>query len=196
MNNHQSIIGITGGIGAGKSLVSRYLRLNNIPVYDCDYSAKILMNTDESFKRDLIAKLGAGIINKNREIDKKILADKIFNNSKNLQIINELVRVLITKDIQKWIGEFHTKPIIAIESAILYSSGLYRLCNQIWIVSASKTTRIARVKQRSNLSEQQIIQRITVQEKEYNSLPRELTKDINNDVNCNIIKQLTSLLTE
>jgi dephospho-CoA kinase len=195
MSEKPSIIGITGGIGAGKSVVSRYLRLNNIPVYDCDYSAKLLMNSDVDFKCELTAKLGDDTLDANGNINKRNLADKIFGNDDNLQIVNELVRILITKDIKKWIGEHSTDSRLAIESAILYSSSLYQLCDHIWLVTASNSTRISRVKQRSGLSDDEILQRINVQNKEYSSLPKQYLKEINNDDNCNIIKQLQLFLT-
>jgi dephospho-CoA kinase len=206
------IVGITGGIGAGKSIVSRILRLKGFRVYDCDYEAKRLMNSDKDFKQSLVDKFGNDIlIESNNEIltesandiltestiiNKKRMADLIFNNIDARNYVNKSVRSLIHSDIQKQKGECrHPGETLFIESAILYSSELYKICDSIILVDADTDVRIIRVKGRNSLPEEEIRQRMASQQLEYDYIRGcGNTIIIDNNPNSKIIPQIYSYL--
>lgn len=188
------IIGITGGIGSGKSVVSRILRLNGFSVYDCDTEAKRLMETDRNLIYSLVDILGpdsykecpdrAGRIFLNRGY----IAERIFNDD-NLRLkVNEVVHKAVAAD---FIGFATTKGgLVFCESAILATSSMDSLCMQIWIISAPEKERIARIKIRNSMSESEIRRRIDSQAEEFNRLPKDKIRIIYNGSSDLLLPQI------
>lgn len=172
-------IGITGGIGSGKSIVSRVLRCNGVYVYDCDFEAKEIMKKNSDVKLMLAHKLGEEIYQKNGDLDRPKLASLIFNNQTIRNFVNKVVHEAVKRDIKekrKYInGRFF------IESAILASSEIACFCKEIWVVRAPLEKRIERVILRDNLDINSILKRVKSQESELSLLDKEKTIEIIND---------------
>lgn len=158
---------ITGGIGAGKSVVSRVLRCNGFNVYDCDSEAKHLMIKDPTVKKELCLGLGECIYSEDGSLNKKVLAEMIFNDEKKRGFVNSIVHEAVRKDIKVKRGK---ESLFFIESAIPVTGGLVEMCDSIWMVITSEKQRIERVGKRDKLSEEEIKKRVEVQEVEMEAL--------------------------
>jgi dephospho-CoA kinase len=148
-------IGVTGGIGSGKSIVCRLFSLNGIPVYNADNAAKRIMSTHQPLKDKLTLHFG-NIYNEKGELLREVLAEKVFNNPEELQNINNIVHPFVIADYQKWESE-QTAPYILRESAILFESGTNKGLDFIVTVTAPVELRIERIIQRDYRSREQII---------------------------------------
>lgn len=169
-----STVGITGGIGSGKSVVSRILRCNGFEVYDCDSEAKFLMANDSKIKESLQNELGEEIYNKRGDINKKKLSSLIFSDKKIRDFVNSIVHKAVKEDILRRIKKSNGN--FFFESAILFSSGLDQYCSSIWVIESPLKERIERVLKRDNLSISEIEKRIKSQENEFPE------KDINKEI--------------
>jgi len=159
------VLGITGGIGSGKSYVSSLLRVNlNVPVYDCDTEAKRLMNEDKGIQQQLMKLVGAHVYTDGK-LQKKVLADYLFADQQHAQSVNAIVHPAVRADFGKWIKRQNTD-VVAIESAILYESGFDTLVDKVLFVNAPMELRIQRVMQRDGSSRQQVEARIGMQRSE------------------------------
>ncbi len=162
------MIGICGGIGSGKSVVSRVLRLRGEGVYDCDLEAKRIMDGSEEVVAALNLRYGDSVCPKGGPICRPELAKRVFGSEEERLWLNSLVHRLVREDVEKW----HTLQINSgakrcfVESAILASSGLAEMCSEIWMVTASEEERIARIKSRDALDEEAIRKRIRSQKEE------------------------------
>jgi dephospho-CoA kinase len=146
-------VGITGGIGSGKSLVCRIFFLQGIPVYNADEEAKKLMHTAE-IKNELIESFG-NIYNESGELDRASLAGKVFNNPDELQKLNSIVHPKVISHYRKWEAVQHA-PFIVRESAILFESGTDKGLDKIITVTAPVELRIRRAIMRDHRSKEQI----------------------------------------
>lgn len=152
------VIGLTGGIGSGKTTVARYIASQGIPVYIADEEAKKIMDTPEVLK--LIAEtFGANLI-ENGTINRQKLAQLVFKNSKKLQQLNNIIHPKVKQDFDNWVQNHHNHPFIVKEAAILFESGSYKYCDTIITVTAPKSVRLQRVMQRDGVSEEQVLARM------------------------------------
>lgn len=158
-------LAITGGIGSGKSVLSRVLRIKGIPVYDTDSKAKILMNEDSELKRELIGEFGPNIYFKDGKLNRQKLADIIFSDKKATDRINSIVHPKVKDDFTKWalMQEMRGVSGVGIESAILFSARFQDVATHIAAVVASEETRISRAMKRDNAQREQIVARIHAQ---------------------------------
>ncbi len=159
------MIGICGGIGSGKSVVSRVLRLRGEHVYDCDLEAKRIMDSSEEVLDALHERYGDAVCPVGGPICRPELARRIFGNEEERQWLNSLVHRLVSIDVGIWHDALilDGKDRCFVESAILASSGLAAMCDEIWMVTASEEVRIARVRLRDSLDEDAIKKRIQSQ---------------------------------
>jgi len=181
-------IAITGGIGSGKSVVSKVLRIMGYPVYDCDYEAKRLMNSDPQLKKGLADAFGAETYLADGSLNKPYLAQLIFSNPDNLQTMNQLVHPAVAND-------FLQSGCTFVESAILFEAHFDAMIHpdQVWCVAAPLELRIERTMSRDGATREQVLARIG------NQLPQEekLKKSdavIWNDAQHSTIEQINSLL--
>ncbi|MDE6265914.1 MAG: dephospho-CoA kinase [Muribaculaceae bacterium] len=137
------IIAITGGIGAGKSVVSRMLTAMGHDVYDCDSRAKALMDNSGEIKRRIAEEIAAEAVDGDK-ILRPVLAEIVFNNPDKLLILNSIVHQYVREDIAREAAGSDA-PVMFIETAILYESGLDRMVSQVWDVTAPEPVRIERV---------------------------------------------------
>lgn len=182
---HLDTIGITGGIGAGKSVVSRILRCNGFWVYDCDWEAKKLMTNDTRVKSALISKLGKNIYFKDGNLNRSRLADIIFNNENARNYVNSIVHAAVRENIL--IQRKKCKEYFFIESAIIVTGNLENLCNKIWIITSPLDERIKRVIKRDNENIDSIYKRIEAQKSELDRLDKSKTLIIENNNNISLL---------
>ncbi|MCD8081681.1 MAG: dephospho-CoA kinase [Bacteroides sp.] len=152
-------IGITGGIGSGKSVVCRLLEVRGIPVYDSDTAAKKLMLTDPEIRRGLISLLGEEVY-KEGQLNKPLLSSFLFSDPEHAATINHLVHPVVRTDFRRWAAARRNCFFIAMESAILIESGFATEVDKVVDVYAPLPLRLKRVMERDGSTEEQVMQRI------------------------------------
>ncbi|MFW5644965.1 MAG: dephospho-CoA kinase [Bacteroidota bacterium] len=160
-------IGLTGGIGSGKSLVSRVFKHLKIPVYESDIEAKRLMNTVDSLKSGIISVLGEKAYEKGI-LNRKYIASVVFNDPEKLHSLNELVHPAVRDDFIHWTKEHLEYPYVIQEAAILFESGFDRFFDFIIYVFADEELRIRRVMHRDSVKREDVLKRMKQQLPEEN----------------------------
>ena len=155
-------VGLTGGIGSGKTTVSNFLLEYGIPVYNSDIQGKILMNTSLDLKNDIVNIFGERVYD-NGILNTNFLSSIVFNDSTKIDQLNELVHPKVAEDFNQWVGKNNSKPILVKEAAILIESGAYLNMDKIILVVSKKLTRINRVSKRDNSDLESIEKRINFQ---------------------------------
>ena len=155
-------IGITGGIGSGKSVVSRLLEVMGIPVYISDTESKRLTVSDVSIRRELIALLGEEVY-MGGELNKPLLASYIFGDSEHIRTVNGIIHPRVRDDFRNWVRRDSACPVVAMESAILFESGFSDEVDVVMMVYASEEVRIARAMQRDSAPRDLVERRIRSQ---------------------------------
>lgn len=184
-------IGITGGIGSGKSVVANILQQMGFPVYDSDSRAKALTQTNADIRQQLTAMFGDNLFKYNI-LDKKALSQLIFSSDKNLKAVNAIIHPVVVGDFATWTTRQNAAAVF-LESAILMESGLYQKMDKIILVTAPEKLRIDRVMKRSQLSEKEIQQRMQMQKTE-EALAEKADFVILNDEKHLLIPQVRSIL--
>lgn len=163
----EQLIGIAGGIGSGKSVVSRILRLKGYRVYDCDSEAQRLMSESPALRSGIIEITGdEKVYGAENKINRQRLASILFNDAVVRKRVNGLVHAAVRDDLLSFVnGQPENCPVF-VESAIMGSSGLTAMCAEVWIVEAPEQMRIERVMHRNNLPEEEIRKRMIAQDKE------------------------------
>lgn len=156
-------VGITGGIGSGKTTVCRIFELLGIPIYYADDRAKWLMNNDPQLKEQLIALLGNETYTKEGQLNRAYVSNIIFNNKEKLEGINSIVHPAVWKDGEAWNREHAHAPYTLKEAALLYESGGYHLMDKMITVFAPVETRLERVMQRDNAKIEEVKARMDKQ---------------------------------
>ncbi len=174
-------IGITGGIGSGKSVVASLLALSGIPVYIADEESKRLTNNSPVIRDGLIRLFGTDIYTK-KGLNKRLLASYIFNDREALRQVNAIIHPEVNRDFLDWARK-QDSPLCAIESAILFESGFNRIVDVSLMVYAPKEIRIERASARDSVSREEIERRID------NQMPDEKKKELSDYVIYNDGKQ-------
>ena len=192
MANKQHKIAITGGIGSGKSVVSRLLRMMGIPVYDCDTSAKRLMNESPTLRTALTEAVGDDVYGPDGTINRPYLAAYMFGNPEHVSTINHIVHPTVRADFRQW-AQHMQAPIVAVETAILYESGMDADVDTVLLVHSPLELRIRRAAERDHATEATIRKRIEAQTSD-EELLQKATYVITNENNTSLIKQVSQLL--
>lgn len=152
------IIGLTGGIGSGKTTVAKLLESEGIPVYISDEEAKKILDEPKTIKQ-LISEFGNDII-LNGKVDRKKLSEIVFNSADKLKKLNSIIHPLVKTHFDKWVLKNSHLPFVVKEAAILFESGSYKYCDIIITVTADIEIRIQRVMDRDKVSRDQVLDRI------------------------------------
>lgn len=184
-------IGITGGIGSGKSVVATLLALSGVPVYIADEESKRLTATSPVIREKLTGLLGEAIYPEG-QLDKRRLADRIFRDPDCLRQVNAIIHPEVDRHFQAWAARQHT-PCCAIESAILFESGFDRIVDVSLMVYAPLEVRVNRVLSRDQTTRAEVLRRIE------NQFPDETKKEradyvIENDDRRALIPQVAAFL--
>jgi dephospho-CoA kinase len=184
-------IGITGGIGSGKTLVCSVFRLIGAEIFEADRVAKELYSGDENVKRELTELFGHGIYTPGGTLNRQRLAAIIFRDRGALQKVNDIVHPLVKAEFEKWVQQ-KTGIYVLHEAAILFESGFYKLMNANILVTAPDDLRIKRVMDRDHISRKDVLIRMQNQYPEEESL-KLADFVIRNDGSEFIIKQVLDI---
>lgn len=151
-------VGLTGGIGSGKTTVARMFEAYGIPIYIADDEAKNLMHTSTEICEALQNLLGEAVY-KNGELDRPFMANLIFNDKALLEKVNNVVHPAVEAHFQEW-KKKHNAPYCIKEVAILFENGSYKRCDKTILVVTNEEERIARVMKRDNVNREKVLERI------------------------------------
>lgn len=183
------VIAITGGIGTGKSVVSRVLRVMGYPVYDCDSEAKRLMTTDDTLIQGIKKLLGDEAYLPDGTLNRSFVSSRIFADSSLVAAMNALVHPAVLTDIERW-AQATGSELNFVETALLRESNMASIIQGVWTVTAPIDVRIERVARRSGLTEEQTRARIASQSNEL----IENAAVIINDNSTPVLPQILNLL--
>lgn len=155
-------IGLTGGIGSGKSVVSRLLEVMGIPVYISDIETKRLMATDICIRQALMALLGEEVY-RGGELNKPLLASYLFGGPEHAKRVNSIIHPLVKRDFRQWMQLKNAFPIVGIESAILIEAGFSGEVDVVVMVYAPEEIRLQRAMERDSSTRELIEKRIRSQ---------------------------------
>lgn len=178
------IIGLTGGIGSGKSTIAKYFEEKGIPVYIADKEAKKLLESKKVSSK-LTEVFGVDII-ENEIIDKSKLAALVFNNPEKLAILNGIIHPEVKIHFENWVKEHSIFPIVIKEAAILFESGSYKDCDKIILVTAPEELRIERVMKRDGVTREAVLSRMANQWSDAKKIA--LTDFIIENINAEVAK--------
>jgi dephospho-CoA kinase len=184
-------IGITGGIGSGKSTVSKVFSLLNVPIYNADNQAKYLLNNDADVIQKVKQVFGNDIYN-NQELDRKKMAAQVFEQPFLLQQLNEIVHPAVFHDFDKWCAAHQQYHYILKEAALIFETILHQKLDKIMMVSSPENLRIERVMKRDSITKEQVLARIKNQMSEEEKLNR-ADYIIYNDEQQMVIPQVVQL---
>lgn len=154
-------IGITGGIGSGKSTVAKVFEVLGIPVYYADEAARRVMNEDEEVRRQIIEHFGASSY-KNNQLDRAYIGSQVFNDKKKLELMNSLVHPATIRDSENWMQQ-QTTPYAIKEAAIIFESGTQDQYDYIIGVTAPVSLRLLRAMKRDGSTREQVLARMEKQ---------------------------------
>ena len=155
-------VGITGGIGSGKSTICRIFKILGVPVFEADLVAKQLLLTNIEIRNELIRLFGEGVYLEDGAVNRKKLAEIIFNDDVQLAKMNALVHPVVKNEFHEWVKQQNSSYVIH-EAAILFESGFYKLMDFTILVSAPEEERIWRIVKRDDVSEKQVKERLAKQ---------------------------------
>ena len=185
-------IGITGGIGSGKSVVCKVFQAYGISIYDADTRAKYLMANHQELIQEIKKEFGEKAY-KNSQLDRVFIAKRVFNNPEKLKKLNGLVHPIVREDYQNWVEDHCDEPFTLKEAALLIETKSYQELDKLIVVSAPIQERIRRVKRRDPFrSEDQIKQIIDKQLPEGEKI-KKADFLIKNDESASIVRQVESL---
>ncbi len=185
-------IGITGGIGSGKSLVCKVFEKLNVAVYHSDEEAKKLLSNDPEIISKIKRQFGEVIYQDNNALDKNMLAKLIFNDKEALNSINKIVHPAVKKDFNLWLGRNKSAKYIIKEAAIMFESNSYLEMDKIICISCPINIRINRVVKRDRYTREEVMSRIKNQMEE-NEIINRSDYIINNDGNTLLLPQIIKL---
>lgn len=155
-------VGITGGIGSGKSTICNFFSLKGIPVFNADLEAKRIMNSSSLVRSQMMLHFGNDIYLANQQLDRQKLAALIFNSEPMLQKVNAIVHPAVRNYFFEWCQN-QQAPYVVHEAAILFESGFYNMMDYTILVTAPEQQRIDRVVQRDQSTREQVKERIAKQ---------------------------------
>ena len=184
-------VGVTGGIGSGKTTVCKVFERLGIPVYSADQRAKDLYVENLEVKERVIDLLGHEAYHSDDSLNKAHLASRVFEDQALLKALNQIIHPAVKKDYEQWLGN-QKSPYVLREAAILIESGAYQSCDKIVVVTAPEEVRIQRVLQRDGTDRKSVKDRIVNQMEDSKRLSF-AHFEINNDGNHSLIEQVLAV---
>lgn len=188
------ILGITGGIGSGKTTVTNIFSLMKVPVYIADIESKRITASSPIVRKKLIELFGEELYN-GTELNKSLLASHIFTDSQKMNTVNAIIHPEVEKDFKQWLIKNKDEKVVIHEAAILFESGFNKLVDKIITVYTPLEERIERTMKRDNSSREEVINRIN------NQMSDEKKKELSDFVIVNnekesLIEQVTTILNK
>lgn len=191
------VVGLTGGMGAGKSTVARILGSFGLCVYNADEAAKSLYRTDEVLAQEVASRFGADVFNEHGDVHRKVLAERVFSSKEALSDLNAMVHPAVARDFADWKAKRALKGARCVfrEAAILFESGSHQDCHRVWAVTAPLEIRVHRIARRDGLNHDQIQARMKHQ------WPQEQIAEMSDEVLLNdgftaLVPQVAELLDD
>ena len=183
------VIGLTGGIGSGKSTVSQYLQELGAVILDADKVGHEAYRPNTETWQELVAAFGRQILTPDDEIDRKKLGEIVFSNPESLAQLNQIVHPRMYQMMETRIEECRQQgvAVVVLEAAILLEAGWTPLVDEVWVTVASESTVVGRVKERTGLPEEQILARIRSQLSS-EERAKQANVVVNNDSNLDELK--------
>ena len=190
-----TLIAITGGIGSGKSVVCSVLRACGYLVYDCDLRARAIMDNTPEIWDALCEQIHPEAVVESK-INRPLISSVVFADENKLQALNSIVHSAVERDLREWCVDNSERDLLFVETAILYESGLNRMVDAVWEVTAPEYVRIERVMRRNNVSADAVKARIDAQNR---PIPADAvippTVTIRNDGRTPILPRIEELLS-
>jgi len=192
----KTLVGLTGGIGSGKTTIANFFKELGIPVYIADTEAKALMNRSKVIKKKLIALFGENAY-QDGKLNREYLSKQIFNNKDLLQKMNAIVHPKVASHFKRWVKK-QDAPYVISEAAILFENGSYKKYDYIITVTAPEAIRLKRVVLRDNSSEQKVKSVMNNQWKDEEKIKLSdfIIQNINIDEAKNQVQQIHKKLLE
>jgi len=185
-------VGVTGGIGVGKTTVGQIFETLGAPVYKSDDRAKILMNSSEELKSQIIEAFGYDAYNRDKQLNRSYLATVVFNNPKKLQVLNSLVHPAVLEDYRNWFSEQNNVPYTIKEAALMFETDSHKSMDCIIVVTCPINLRIDRIVKRDHMKRDEVLKRIENQMSDKQRLEKAQYR-VKNDGKQSIIKQTIDL---
>ena len=185
-------VGITGGIGSGKTTVCQIFATLGIPIYYADTRAKELMIADSDVIHQIKKIFGEDAYTHDGKLNRKHIADRAFTDKNLLQQLNAIVHPAVFQDTLAWYQTHHNQPYTLYEAAIMFESGSYKLLDKVITVFAPIEDRIARTIKRDQISREEVLERINKQLSEEEKIKR-ADFVINNDHSQPLIEQVLTI---
>lgn len=187
-------IGVTGGIGSGKSTVCSIFSHLGVPVYDADNRAKQLMHENEDLQKDLRQSFGWDVYTKEGILDRAYLSKIVFNNAAQLKILNGIVHPAVFDDYNKWVREqAEAGHLYSVkEAALLIESGSFQSLDKLIVVTCPIDIRLERITKRDHIRKEDVLKRIDNQISDKDRL-QYADYVIKNSTNISLIKQVIAL---
>lgn len=166
---NSKIIGITGGIGSGKSEVSRAFGMMGVPVFESDVEAKVIIDTDYGLRQSIIERWGDDLYSDDK-LNKPKLAQIVFSDKEELEVLNQWVHPRVKTKFESWVKDQNAE-WVAKETALLFEKKLHIACDYTILVVADIEKRIERVKKRSGWTETEISARMKAQWTDQQKMP-------------------------
>lgn len=189
-----TVIGLTGGIGSGKSTVSRLFEAMGIPVYIADTESKRLTESSPVIKEKLTERFGMDLYAAGK-LNKTLLSSLIFENENNRNFVNSVIHPEVWIDFERWKAQHTNSPVLIIETALLFETGYSETVDIAVTVAAPEELRISRLICREGWSRQEILSRIRSQFPEEEKIRRS-NYVIYNDDRQAVIPQVEKILKE
>lgn len=186
-------VGITGGIGSGKSLVARIFTCLGVPAYDADSRAKRLMTTDGILIRQISEEFGNLSYDSEGGLNREYLSQRVFNDPKQLAKLNALVHPRVASDFEAWAREHEGKPYVLKEAALLFEAGSAQQLDKIIVVTAPEPMRMERIRKRDPHRTEADIKRIMASQMDEETKKSRADFIIVNDESQLIIPQVLDL---
>lgn len=163
MNGGKALtVAVAGGIGSGKSVVCRILRAMGFEVFDTDSEAKRIMDADRRIHERLNAEIHPQAV-VDGKLDRARISAVVFASAPKLEALNRIVHAAVRRELMAWIEAHSASAPLFVETAILYQSGLDKMVDRVWEVTAPEEVRVGRVMKRNGLSDAQVRSRIEAQ---------------------------------
>lgn len=186
-------VGITGGIGSGKSVVGRVLEAMNFPVYYSDEASKELVDTDQKIKEELITLLGTEVY-LNGKLNRPFLASVIFQNDELRMKVNQIIHPKVREAFVNWTNK-QSSPLVFNEASILFETGAYKTMDATLLVTAPVDLKVMRVMERDKSSMESVLERMSKQWSDEQKIPL-ADYVLKNDEETSLIVQIENMLEE
>ena len=159
------VIGLTGGIGSGKSTVSGFLAQLGAVIIDADRVGHEALSTDSQVRRELLATFGWQVLSPSGEVDRKKLGEVVFSNPESLSQLNQIMHPRMYKRVQAQFEEYRQKGVnvVVLEAPLLLEADWTSSANEVWVTVASEATVLRRLRERTGLSESESLARLRSQ---------------------------------